>query len=57
LQADFYALLLEKTKGIDVAPIIEAGFRGEQVKEQLRRVRLRTIAEVRQEAKSWEGRN
>lgn len=54
-QADFYTDLLEKTKAISVAPIVEAGFCGEQVAEQLRRERLRVIAELRREAKGPEG--
>ncbi|PWQ92352.1 multifunctional CCA addition/repair protein [Leucothrix pacifica] len=55
LQADFYEKLLEATKAIPVKPIVEKGFKGEQVKEELRRQRLRVIAQLRKENQGPEG--
>lgn len=55
LQADFYEQLFEATKAIPVKPIVEKGFKGEEVKEELRRQRLRVIAELKREAKGPEG--
>lgn len=55
LQADFYEKLLEETKAIPVKLIVEKGFKGEQVKEELRRQRLRVIAELRRENQGPEG--
>ncbi len=55
LQADFYEELVEATSSVPVKPIIEAGFKGEQVKEQLRLERLRVIAAIKKTAKVPEG--
>ena len=55
LQANLYEKLYEATKNIPVKPIIEAGYQGEQVKEQLRLARLKIIAEIKKTAKGPEG--
>lgn len=55
LQANFYEKLLEATRSIPVKPILDKGFKGAEVKEELRRQRLRVIAELRREAKGPEG--
>ena len=55
LQANFYEDLVEATSAIPVKPIIEAGFKGEQVKEQLRLARLKVITEIKKNAKGPEG--
>lgn len=55
LQANFYETLFDATQAIPVKPIIEAGFKGEQVKEQLRLARLKVIAEIKKTAKGPEG--
>jgi len=55
LQADFYTQLFEATRVIPVKPILDKGFKGAEVKEQLRLERLRVIAELKREAKGPEG--
>ena len=55
LQANFYEDLVEATSAIPVKPIIDAGFKGEQVKEQLRLARLKVITEIKKTAKGPEG--
>lgn len=55
LQADFYEKIFEATKAIPVKPIVEQGFKGEQVKEELRRQRLRVITEIKRETKGPDG--
>ena len=55
LQADFYVKLFEATRAIPIKPILDKGFKGEEVKEELRRRRLVAIAELRRENKGPEG--
>ncbi|PWQ96398.1 multifunctional CCA addition/repair protein [Leucothrix arctica] len=55
LQADFYTKLMEATSVVPVKPILDAGFTGADVKEQLRLVRLRVISEIKRESKGPEG--
>ena len=55
LQANFYEDLVVATSAIPVKPIIEAGFKGEQVKEQLRLARLKVITEIKKTSKGPEG--
>jgi len=55
LQADLYRRILLETQAIAVKPIVEAGFQGEQVKEELRHQRLRVISAVCQDSKGPEG--
>ncbi len=55
VQADFYTKLMEATSLVPVKPILDAGFTGADVKEQLRLVRLRVISEIKRESKGPEG--
>ena len=55
LQANYYEALVEATTAVPVKPIIEAGFKGEQVKQQLRIERLKMITEIKKTAKGPEG--
>lgn len=55
LQASYYEELFAATNAIPVKPIIEAGFTGEKIKEQLRLERLRVITEIKKTAKGPEG--
>ena len=55
LQANFYETLFDATNAVSVKPIIEAGYKGEQVKERLRLARLSVITEIKKTAKGPEG--
>jgi len=46
-QADFFRLLLTKVASIDVKDIIDAGFTGLQIREQLYQKRLKRIKKIR----------
>ena len=46
-QADFFRLLLTKVASIDVKDIIDAGFTGLQIREQLYQKRLKLIKKIR----------
>ena len=46
-QANFFRLLLEEISNVDVKDIIDAGFTGLQIREQLYQKRLKKVKEVR----------
>ncbi|HIO93686.1 MAG TPA: HD domain-containing protein, partial [Leucothrix mucor] len=50
-QADFLRFLLEKTSVVDVKDIIQAGFEGPQIREQLYQKRLKIVKQIKA---SWE---
>ena len=48
-QADFFKLLLEKVAEVDVKEIVEAGFKGLQIREQLHQKRMVVVKKLREE--------
>ncbi|MCK5917549.1 MAG: multifunctional CCA addition/repair protein [Cocleimonas sp.] len=48
-QADFFKLLLEQVIKVDVKEIVEAGFKGIQIREQLHQKRLLVVKKLRKE--------
>ncbi len=51
-QADFFKLLLEKVSKVDVKEIVEAGFKGLQIREQLHQKRMVVVKKLRKEHSS-----
>jgi tRNA nucleotidyltransferase (CCA-adding enzyme) len=50
-QADFFKLLLEKVAEIDVKEIVDAGFKGVQIREQLHQKRMIVVKKLRKETR------
>ncbi len=48
-QADFFKLLLEKVAEVDVKEIVDAGFKGIQIREQLHQKRMVLVKKLRKE--------
>ena len=50
-QADFFKLLLEKVAEIDVKEIVDAGFKGMQIREKLHQKRIIMVKKLRKETR------